>query len=303
MPSDLDVLRTAPLPDSFERTADWLRQAPPPRSGPARPILLAVALMAVVGACAVPVSTEAVVGYVVEATTDDPNGLVDALDAAVRATDRVSVDVESSGDSAAVRYVVLDVQASERARRVAERQGSSVRVTPLDAPVRQSAAAAAARWLGVSASPRVSDADLQAALDRAFAGRRAPIVRRDAQGRRAIDLNEHFRIDRLDPETRISRKGDATAISGGDLSGLVVGDVPLGKLLGVILNDQQRAALVDSLRANGSIRTLSLDSTQGLDSLRLRQSLDALFGDSTRTTFGDSTRMDSLRFFLRIPDE
>lgn len=293
MPSDLDPIRTAPLPDSFERTADWLRHAPPPRSGPARPLLLAVALMALVGACAIPVSTDATVGYVVEATTSDPTALVEALDDAVAAPDRVSVDVEPSADGAVVRYVVVDAQASEQARQAVEREGAQARVTPLDAPVRQSVAATAARWLGVSASPRVSDADLQAALDRAFAGRRAPIVRRNADGQRALDLDEHFRLDRLDPETRVIRDGDATAIRGGDLSGLTVGDLPLGELLRLAPTKRHLAALLDSLAAadSGGVRVTSLDSTRRLS----RADIEALFGSGART---DSTR----QFLVRIPD-
>ena len=291
MPTDFDALRQAPLPDSFDRTADWLRHAPQ-KPGPARPLLLVAVLAAVVGACAVPVSSGAVVGWAVEGAAPDGHALVRVLDGAVLAEDRLSADVlegEPHGLEAVV-YVVLEAEASERARVAAEGAGFKVRVRPLDLEVRQPLGVAAARWLGVSGSPRVSDADLQLALDRAFAGHDlAPRVERTADGRRALVLNRAFRIDGLDPETRIARRGSTISIRGGDLSGVTIGGVPTDELSRLTPSD---------LRAlDAEIRALEGDPFARLDSLGppppdLDAYMDSLEAGSTYTR-GFLVRIDS----------
>ena len=282
MPTDFDALRKTPLPDSFDRTADWLRSAPPPPSR-TRPLALGVALAVVVGACAVPVASDAVVGWAVEVVAADGLEVVRALDAAVPAEDRLSADVAPAGDLEAVVYVVLEDGAAERARARAEAEGFDVRVRPLGLEVRQPLGLAAARWLGVSGSPRVSDADLQLALDRAFAGHAlAPRVERGPDGRRALALGSAFRIRGLDPETRVARRGSTVSITGGDLSGLEVGGVPIGRLRGAD-EGAVEAALDSALAAararpgTAEVRVLDAPTLARLDSLGLSPAvLDSL---------------------------
>ena len=296
MRTDFDPLREAPLPDSFVRTADWLRAAPPPRPLEARPLLLALALTVAVGACAWPVEREAVLGWVVEARTTDAHGLLRALDAAVPAEGRLSAEVEPTGGGvSAVRYVVFDGDAASRARAVAEGAArgaaASVRVSTLDAPVRQPLGAVAARWLGVSANPRLSDAELQEALDRAFADHPslAPRVGRADDGRRVVELDENVRLV-LHPENRLGRVGDrAFMISGGDLSGFTVGGVPVLQLLG--LDGVRRPG--DSLAAGPSVRARTLSDAEAAalaDSLGISPGALRPPSGPTRT------------FVIRVPD-
>ena len=302
MRTEFDPLRTAPLPDSFDRTADWLRAAPPPRPSPTRLALVVAALVVLVGACSVPVETEAVVGYAVEAVTDDAGALLHALDAAVPAGQRVSAEVGPvEGGAEVVRYLVLDADAADAAEAAARGRGGSVRVTPVGAAVRQPLGLAAARWLGVTANPRLSDADLQAALDRAFAGHptAAPRLERAADGRRALALGEHVRVDGLDPGTRVARAGSTIVLSGGDLRGFSVGDVPIGRVAGVAALDSSAfASLLDSLGAGrGEVRGTFTLSGEGL----LRR-LDSL-GVSPEMLGFPGGRIDSARgLFVRVPD-
>ncbi len=302
MRTDFDPLRDAPLPDSFDRTAAWLRATPPPRASPARPLLFAVALAALVGACALPVETEAVVGWAVEATAADGRALVRALDDAVDGVDRLSAEIAPTaapGDGVeVVRYVVATADAAGRAEDAARRADArTVRTAPVDVAVRQPLGLAAARWLGVQATPRVSDADLQAALDRAFAGQRfSPRVERGPDGQRALVL-PGSRLDGLDPDTRIARSGSVATISGGDLGGLSVGGVPLGRLRGA---DEAavRAALDSALAAGGAVgarvEVLDGDLRARLDSLGVDLSdLPSLPGADSAVTRG---------FFVRFPD-
>ena len=249
MTSEFDPIRQAPLPDSFERTAAWLRAAPPPRPSPARPLGLAVALALAVGACSWPVASEAVVGYVIEATTAEPRALVRALDAAVAADARVSAEVEPRGETSAVRYVVLDAEAAQQAVGAARAEGVAARVSPLDADVRQPLGLAAARWVGITATPRLDDADLQAALDRAFADHPtlAPRVGRDDRGRRVVEIGEAFRLV-LPPGSQIRRSGPVVSLRSprGAPDG-TLGGVPLADLLGGPAGSRRGAG--DDLRA------------------------------------------------------
>ena len=285
MTSEFDPIRQTPLPDSFERTADWLRAAPPPRPSPARPLALAVALALAVGACSWPVASEAVVGYVIEATTAEPRALVRALDAAVAADARVSAEVEPRGETSAVRYVVLDAEAAQQAVGAARAEGVAARVSPLDADVRQPLGLAAARWVGITATPRLDDADLQAALDRAFADHPtlAPRVGRDDRGRRVVEIGEAFRLV-LPPGSQIRRSGPVVSLtfprggpadSTGGLPDGALGDVSLADLLG------EPVGTVDRRRVEGDdLRAL-------FDSLGVPpDALDDLFdrrADSVRT--------------------
>jgi len=296
MPTDFDALRAAPLPDSFDRTADWLRSVPPPTPSPVRPLLLTIALAAVLGACAWPVTSGAVLGWVVEARTTDASALIAALDEAIAAEDRLTAEIEPADGAAAVRYVVLDADAARRAQAVAETRADEVRLTTLDADVREPLALAAARWVGVSAGPRLSDDALQDALDRAFAGhpRLAPRVGRDPDGRRVLALGDHVRLV-LHPETRVARSGDAVSLRGGDLSGFTIGGVPVARLLGSALADGAR---LDSLTgAAAAARVLSLDEAAAqLDSLGVSR-------DALRGLLGSAPGPDSVRSVLiRIPD-
>ena len=290
MPADFAPLRDAPLPDSFDRTAAWLRSAPPPRPPPGKPLALAAALALAVGACAWPVEADAVVGYVVEATTGAPRDLVRALDRAVAADARVSAEIEPRGAAAAVRYVVLDAGAADQAAQAATAAGVEARVSPLGAGVRQPFGLAAARWVGVTASPRLDDAELQAALDRAFAEHPAlaPRVGRDGRGRRVVGVARGLRLV-LPPGARISRSGSVLSVVG-DFGH--VGDDGTGRArLSDLLDDLAPGVTVDTTNA----RARSMEEVRArLDSLGVAPEAldDLLYGGA------DSARS----YLIHVPD-
>lgn len=194
MRTDLDSIRSAPLPDSFDQAAAWLRDAPPPRSrrAPARALVAAAILAA---AAFWPVDTTVAAGSVIEVASADRIGAghpaLVALDRIVPDVHRRLVKVESVGEEGdggtVLRYAVLGA-APETAEpwrdTVAALPGTRAsRVLLLDVTrSRPFGVSAARRVLGGPPGPGLSDAELQVEVDRvAFASgpirlriRRAP---------------------------------------------------------------------------------------------------------------------------------
>jgi hypothetical protein len=73
MRPEFDPLRSTPLPDSFERTAAWLRSAPEPAPRPprTRAALLAAFVVVFVAACSWPVAVTVPVASLVEAVSEE----------------------------------------------------------------------------------------------------------------------------------------------------------------------------------------------------------------------------------------
>lgn len=277
LPDDFDALRRAPLPDSFGRTAAWL--CAPRRRTPAGPLVAVLAAVVLVSACAFSVSAPLRLGSVVEVKVADPYAFVRALDTAVPPDARFGTEVEPlPGGRFVVRYSLL-ADATDAARGAARALADSVRVAPLSADVRTPLGIVAARQIGVSITPRLSDAETQAALDRAFAGSRlAPRVGLDPAGRRIVTLAPGVRLV-LRPGMRVvnlDRAGAAVGVLLGWPTPEATPDAILDSLLGP---DARRGA-------RPAARSLSTDdAARLLDSLGV--DLDALRsrpGDSVRTT-------------------
>ena len=259
MRSDLAPLTQTPLPDSFDRTARWLRSVPP-RPSRTPPVAALVLLLSVVGACSWPVEVEHRAGHVIEVRSTSPASLhhpvVQALDRLVPAERRHLVELEPTGPGggAVVRYAVLGDApgVAEAWRRAAlEVTGArSARVLPLDVPARERLGLVAARrLLGVSASPEVSDAQMQRALDRAFTGREAlaPQVGRAPDGSRVLHVAGRVQL-RLQPGMRVA---------------------PLPGLDGALVITTDARPDLDALQVDGrAARSLSTDSSSlALDDL------------------------------------
>ncbi|WP_412061713.1 hypothetical protein [Rubrivirga sp. IMCC45206] len=176
--------------DTFDRAAAVVR-AGRPAPDRRRPLALAAALAVAVGACATPVETETLVGFAVEWTTYGEVGpghhTMKALDAVVAAPARLAVETREAerphvpadhdwpraGTWTRVRYTA---RAPRRAP--AEAWADTMRAlvgaynVAVEPVVRTERRALAVRALGrigqaVSvADPELSDADLQALLDR-----------------------------------------------------------------------------------------------------------------------------------------
>ena len=178
MRTDLDSIRSAPLPDSFDQAAAWLRDAPPPRSrrAPARALVAAAILAA---AAFWPVDTTVAAGSVIEVASADRIGAghpaLVALDRIVPDVHRRLVKVESVGEEGdggtVLRYAVLGAapEAAEPWRdTVAALPGTRAsRVLLLDVTrSRPFGVSAARRVLGGPSGPGLSDAELQVEVDR-----------------------------------------------------------------------------------------------------------------------------------------
>ena len=216
----LDTLRPAP-PGSFDRAAALLRAPRPPRPGGAgrRALVVAAALAVGVGACSYPVESERTAGYVVEWTTygsvSPANYTVKALDRWVPAAQRLAVetyatdrpalpsdhDWPANGSWTRLRYAVSADDADAVGVWVDSLRtiigAYEVRVMPLVETERQPLGAMAAGRIGLAlspADPAVSDAELQAYVDRSN-----------------LD-GERSRIDRLPDGRRILNHGDQAAV-------------------------------------------------------------------------------------------
>ena len=180
MRSELDPLRTAPLPDSFGRTAAWLRAAPPPR--PRRPPAASlVALLLVVAACSWPVRTPVASGAVIEVLSTDSlrtdHPTVRALTALVPDARRQLVELETrdadEGGGSVMRYTVFDTDAETAARwrdSVQALPGTrATRVLTVGLSERRPLGLRTlTRVLRVPPGARLSDRALRAELGRAF---------------------------------------------------------------------------------------------------------------------------------------
>ncbi|MGB3543706.1 MAG: hypothetical protein WBA11_12360, partial [Rubrivirga sp.] len=118
--------------------------------------------------------------------------------------------------------------------------------------------------------------------------------------RRVLHLGDAFRIDGLDPETRVARRGSTFSIRGGDLSGLEVGGIPLGEIATLSRDDLE--AVLDSVRARpGAVRVRALegDAQARLDSLGVDPAvLDSIARDALNS-LGEG-RVTTRGFFVRI---
>ena len=180
MRSELAPIRTAPLPDSFERTAEWLREAPPTRPRRA-PVTTLVALLLIIGACSWPVSTTVDAGSVIEILSAERIGIghptlvtLDRLvpDEHPHLLDLVSVGEEGSGGTV-VRYAVVGAERTSVARwrdTVAALPGTeAARVLRLDVTQRRPFGVFTVhRVLGTRSTPHLSEAQLRVELDRMF---------------------------------------------------------------------------------------------------------------------------------------
>ena len=221
----LDALRPATA-DSFDRAADLLRAPRPPRPARAgrRKVLLAAALVALVGACAYPVESERTVGYDVSWTAygsiDIGNYTVAALDALVPSDQRIGIETRRAERPAVppdheypsgatwtrVRYSIKAKDAAAVGA-LADSMRAVLGVYNLDvSPVTQGRrtplGVAALGRLGVGVNPgdeSVSDPELQALLD-GYVERLDP----DAWDRRFPP-----RIERLPDGRRVFRYGTA----------------------------------------------------------------------------------------------
>ncbi len=283
MRSDFDALRRAPLPASFDATAAFVRRPRPPRRRPGRSLAVVAVLALAAGACAWPVSAPLRLGSVIETTAADPYAVVRALDALVPAASRLGTEVEPvGGGRSVVRYAVLGADAP---REAAAALGGPVRVTPLAADVRTPLGVVAARQVGVSLSPRLSEAETQAALDRAFAGSRlAPRVGRDPAGRRVVEVAPGVRL-LLRPGARLVPLTHLPGAAGGPAgrhtvrgAAAVVFDAPVPP-------GQRRAAL-DSLLGPDVPTVRRRIVVSRADAARL---LDSLGIDASVLSRGDST--------------
>ena len=219
MRTDFDPLRDAELPDSFDRTAAWLRAAPP-RPSRARPVAL-LALVALAGAWSWPVRTTVAAGAVVEVLSADSVGA--AHPALATLDDLVPVDFQhfAEAEGRTLRYAVLGASPAAvdgwRAAVAALPSTQAARVLPIAlARRRPLGLVATRRMLGISPTPLLSDAELQAELNRVFADAQALAltVERAPDGRRRIRVAAQLSLD-LAPGTRIAPLPGATDSAAG----------------------------------------------------------------------------------------
>ncbi|MEM6287713.1 MAG: hypothetical protein AAF845_11195 [Bacteroidota bacterium] len=334
MRSEFDPLHTAPLPDSFERTAAWLRQAPPPRPHRAPSVALA-ALLVFVGACSWPVSTTIAAGAVIELLSTDRIGVghptLATLDRLVPDEHQHMVELASVGEDGAdgtiVRYAVLGADEPSVGRwrdTMAAQPGiQAVRVVDLDVIRRRPLGVSTVqRVLGVSSTPHLSDAQLQVELDRVLA-ETLPItihVRRTASGERALDVGENVTLT-LRPGARISQLPSRdSAMRGIAVDGLEPGGVSIaGRTIGPEGETPDTTRFEDARALEVALDSLSPDIARmirdRIDANRLR--VDSAYrgtlradttaqvflfmrSDSLRRSLPRGARVDTVRRTLRV---
>lgn len=335
MRSEFDPLRSAPLPDSFERTAAWLREAPPPRPRRA-PATMLVALLLIIGACSWPVNTTVAAGSVLELLSTDRIGVghptLVALDRLVPDDHQHLLELAGVGDEGSqgtvVRYAVLGADQRSVVRwrdTMATMPGiEAVRVVKLDVTERRPFGVfTVRRVLGVSSTPHLTDAELQTELDRVFADT-LPItihVQRTLSGQRVLNLGDHVTL-KMRPGARISTLPALDASTSGlVVEGIRPGDTDIDKR---IIGRRGATDEVVSVEGVTSIE-VALDSLSPDMARAIRDRLDAnlrqidslyvhgnlpsdtssqvffLFrSDTLRRPLPPGARVDTVRRFIRI---
>ncbi len=311
MRSELDPIRTASLPDSFERTAEWLRDAPPPRTRRA-PATTLVALLLIIGACSWPVSTTVAAGSVIEILSADRIGVghptLVVLDRLVPDEHQHLIELAGVGDEGSegtvLRYAVLGASPTAVNRwrdTMATLPGiEAARVLMLDITERRPLGVfTARRVLGVSSTPHLTDAELQVELDRVFSDA-TPItirVQRTVGGQRMLNLGDHVTVT-VRPGSRVSRLPNPDSSTTGILiEGTEPGDAAIdGRPIG------RPGPMGRSLTFEGATSDeVALDSLPPEVARAMRDQLDAHLRriDSLRATFSPEMQADTLsQFFL-----
>lgn len=315
MRSELDPIRTAPLPDSFERTAEWLREAPSPHTRRA-PATTLVALLLIIGACSWPVSTTITAGSVLEILSADRIGIGHPMlvtleqivpDEHPHLLDLVSVGEEGAGGTV-VRYAVLgaDRASAERWRDTVAAIPSTeaARVLQLDVTQRRPFGVfTVRRVLGTSPMPHLSDAQLRVELDRMFAS--ADHVPIHAQRNRfSVRTRSGTRFERLP-------SGDTTATRV-FFKSAEVGPGRPGFPLDQLLSGPSAVSfemMLDSLPPDVArrLRNQLDERIRRIDSLHTASPSNAqvsqfiwIESDTLRRPLPPGARIDTVRTFLRI---
>jgi len=314
MRSEFDPIRSAPLPDSFERTAEWLREAPPPRTQRA-PATTLVALLLIIGACSWPVSTTVAAGSVIEILSADRIGVghptLVALDHLVPDEHQHLVELAGVGDEGSegtvLRYAVLGADRASVQRwrdTMAVLPGiEAARVLTLDVRERRPFGVfTVRRVLGVSSTPHLTDAEFQLELDRVFSDA-TPItirVRRMDDGQRVLNLGDNVTV-KVRPGSRISRLPSPDSSTTGILiEGTEPGDASIdGRTLG--RSGPRRGSV--SFEGRRTVE-MALDSLPPDVAREIRDRLNAnlIHVDSLRATLPPGVQADSLSqfyFFMR----
>ncbi|MEO0557490.1 MAG: hypothetical protein AAF170_04820 [Bacteroidota bacterium] len=335
MRSEFDPLRSAPLPDSFERTAAWLREAPPPQTRRA-PATVLVALLLIIGACSWPVSTTVAAGSVIEILSADRIGVghptLVALDRLVPDEYQHHIEVAGIGDEGAdgtvLRYAVLgaDGESIERWKdSVAALPGTeAARVLEFNVTERRPAGVITVqRVFGVSATPHLSDTELQAELDRVFSDATPIIitVRRADDGQRMLNVGDHVTV-KVRPGTRVSRIPTPDSSTTGILiDGTEPGDATIdGRTLGrpergsvtfsgtrsmEMALDSLPPELAREIRDRLDANLIQVDSLRrALPSGAVADTLSQVYffmrSDTLRRPLPPGARVDTVRRFIRI---
>ena len=266
----------------------------------------------VVAAWSWPVQTTVAAGSVIEVLSEDPIGeghpTLRTLDQLVPDGHQHLVEFDDAPDqedgrARVLRYAVLGASSADVTRwrdSVATMPGVQVaRVLMIDVTQRRPLGVVTARRiLGVSPSPHLTDAELQAELDRVFAGARAIQVQRTPEGQRRLQVGDHVSLD-VQPGARVSplptsqENNTGILIRGGALEGAEINGLPLDSLL----SSPEATALdvsVDSLPP-GAARLLRD---------RLNEHIDR-FDELPAGVRDDSVRRwrlsDTLRFPVGVP--
>ncbi|GAB5536928.1 MAG: hypothetical protein Rubg2KO_31770 [Rubricoccaceae bacterium] len=335
MRSEFDPLRSAPLPDSFERTAEWLREAPPPPRTRRAPATTLVALLLIIGACSWPVSTTVAAGSVIEILSADRIGVghptLVALDRLIPDEHQHLVEVagvgEEGSEGTVLRYAVLgaDDKTVERWKdSVAALPGTeAARVIKLDVRGRRPfGVVTVQRVFGVSSTPHLSDAELQMELDRVFSDATPiTITVRRVDGQRMLNLGDHVTV-KVRPGTRVSRvptpdsSTTGILIEGTEPNDATIDGRPIGRPeRGSVSFSGKRSVemALDSLppevareirdRLNANL--LHVDSLRttlppGVQADTLSQFYFYMRSDTLRRPLPPGTRIDTVRRFIRI---
>lgn len=329
MRSDFDTLRDAPLPDSFDRTADWLRATPPPRTRRA-PAVAFVALLVLIAAWSWPVRTTMAAGSVIEVLSADAIGTdhatLLALDQLVPDEHRHLAEVDDGieGAGRVLRYAVLGADRADvdrwRDAVAALPSTQATRVLMIDVTQRRPLGMVTAeRVLGVSTTPHLTDAELQTELDRVFAqaGTLSIRVRRTPDGGRRLQVGDALSLD-VTPDARVvpipkSETHEGVIVIRGDNLGQVrIGDESVDDLLSRsgasafrMVLDSLPPGVAEALRERLEAHDVSTDALSA-DSLHLGVRVDSVSrflmfrSDSLARPRPDSVRAETVRHIIRI---